>query len=93
MMVIWAPSQVSVNAYQPFLMESDKDHILKDAFGMQLNYAGKRVLCTNNAYVVQLIDKHAEIQRVTIAQNEDGIDTEDRILEGKKLAAELRASY
>lgn len=93
MMVIWAPSQVSVNAYQPFLMESDKDHISKDDFGMQLNYAEKRVLCTNNAYVVQLIDKHAEIQRVTIAQNEDGIDTEDRILEGKKLVAELRASY
>ena len=93
MMVIWAPSQVSVNTYQPFLMEADKDHISKDDFGQQLNYAEKRVISTNDAYVVQFIDKHAEIQRVTIAQNEDGIDTEDRIIKGKKLAAELRAAY
>lgn len=89
MLVIWASSLISVNAYQPFLKEMDKNHISKDDFGWQLNYTDKRVIASNDAYIVQNIDDHTELQRITIEQNEQGIDTEDRILKARKLAKEL----
>ena len=41
--------------------------------------SGYYMVCTNSAYVVNNINSDAEIEKIAIAQNDQGIDTEDRI--------------
>lgn len=69
----------STNTYQPFLKEIDARHLWKDWFGLYLVYADYYVECANNAFVLHNLDTEEEIERLEIKQNENGIDTEDRI--------------
>lgn len=73
----------SQNMYQPFLKEIDAGHVSRDDFGLLLVYDDDDyyVDCANDAFVFYRLDSEEseEIDRLDIEQNEDGIDTEDRI--------------
>lgn len=76
---LWTRSQVSENAFQPFLKAVDNNgNISRDHYGMKLVYKDTFVECCNDAYVVKDTSTKQEVRRLQICQ-EDGIDTEDRI--------------
>jgi hypothetical protein len=78
--VLWTQSQPSKNAYQPFLKVVDEnDNISKDEFGQYLVFEDTYLECDNDAFVVRNINNDEEVRRLQINQNENGIDTEDRI--------------
>ena len=55
------------------------DNISRDELGQYLFFEGIYVECCNDAYVVKTIGTKEEVRRLQINQNENGIDTEDRI--------------
>ena len=77
---IWAKRLLSENAYQPFLKVVDKnDNISRDDFGKYLVFEDTYLECENDAFVLRNTDTDEEVRRLQIDQNENGIDTEDRI--------------
>ncbi len=77
MSVLWTASKESENAYQPFLRAIGE---------VDRNDLGRRIVCRhsyiraqNDCYAAYDLETGAEIARLTIPQNDDGIDTEDRI--------------
>ena len=72
-------SKLSENAYVPYLKEADPDHLSKDDYGKKLVYSNCSVKCENSAFVINDRETGKEIDHINIAQNEKGIDTEDRI--------------
>ncbi len=79
MMVMWTERNLSQNAYQPFLMAVDSQHILRDDFGRSLFWGDSYTICENHAYVTYDNETEEVIEEVPILQNEEGIDREDRI--------------
>lgn len=81
LLVMQTGQQISQNSYQPFLYEVDHSEALsRDDYGEILIRGDKMILCDQSAYVVQRLDDKSEAERLEINQNEDGIDTEDRII-------------
>lgn len=77
---LWTQRQASQNAFQPFLkVVDDNDNISRDELGQYLVYEDTYLECYNDAYVVKDLDNNEEVRRLQINQNENGIDTEDRI--------------
>lgn len=76
--VMQTKSQWSQNTYMPYLFVADKDHISRDDMGQRLSYEDRFIICENSAFVVNDISGN-EIERISVPQNADGIDTEDRI--------------
>lgn len=77
---LWTQRQASQNAFQPFLKAvDDNKYVSRDALGRYLIYKDTYLECCNDAYVVKRIGSCEEIKRLQIEQNENGIDTEDRI--------------
>ena len=71
-------SKLSEYAYQPFLKVVDSDHLDKANTGQRLKYDNRYVYCEGNAFVIK--DENDEVvETISIEQNEDGIDTENRI--------------
>lgn len=80
--VIWAQKLKSENAYQPFLKALGVGKLSAADFGERLLLEGDRsVKCYQNKYVIYADSGNTEI---VIAQNGNGIDTEDRILKMRK---------
>lgn len=80
MVAMWTERNLSQNSYQPFLKAVDPDHISKDDFGLRLTYDdGTYVKCENTAFVKYNSETDVEISRIDICQDDEGIDTEDRI--------------
>ncbi len=78
--VLWTQRQASQNAFQPFLKAVDvNDNISRDELGKCLVFEGTYLECCNDAFLVRDIKTKDEIRRLQINQNENGIDTEDRI--------------
>ena len=77
--VMKTESKVSENTYQPFLMTVYKNKLSKDSYGQRAIDGDNYIVCLNSAYVVKSIATDEEVERITISQNEKGIDTEDRI--------------
>lgn len=77
--VMWTGSQVSENAYIPYLMEADARHINKDEYGQRLSYRGKHIICKNDAYVLRVNKDNEVLKSLPIIQDENGVDTEDRV--------------
>lgn len=71
----------SENTYSPFLKEVDEANLSRDYCGQYINRGDDWYECTNCAFIMtQDIDgKDTEIDRLTILQNDDGIDIENRI--------------
>ena len=79
--VMQTKSQISSSTYMPYLKaaEPDEDRLNKDMFGQRLDYGDKHIICENAAFVLRLTETEEELDRVEIKQNEDGVDTEDRV--------------
>lgn len=74
---------LSQNSYIPYLKAADDAHLSRDDMGQRLVYGDKYIVCTNSAYVVRENNSDKLIERIDIAQNSGGIDTEDRVIKLK----------
>ena len=71
--------KMSTNSYQPFLKEVEvNNNISRDDLGLCLIFGDYYVECENDSYVVRNLETGAIEDRLKINQ-QDGIDTEDRI--------------
>lgn len=90
---MWSERYPSTKTYQPFLKEVDRyDNINTEDWGMNLYWEDDTyTVCENDAFVTYRYDEKSNTEeelvdeRIDIAQNEDGIDTENRIEKYKKL--------
>lgn len=90
---MWSERYPSTKTYQPFLKEVDRyDNINTEDWGMNLYWEDDTyTVCENDAFVTYRYDEKSDTveelvdERIDIAQNEDGIDTENRIEKYKKL--------
>lgn len=89
MLVLLTQSNPSENSYQPFLKTVDDQHLSREYKGRHIVLENVYISCINNAYVVYRNDNDEEIYRIDIVQNEDGIDTENRIEKLKKLYRDI----
>lgn len=69
----------SKNTFQPFLKAIDEKNLSKDHYGQRIIAGKNYIVCENAAYVVKNTETDAEVDRIAIAQNDKGVDTEDRI--------------
>lgn len=77
---LWTQRQVSQNEFHPFLKAVDKnDNISRDKLGQYLVYKDTYLECYNDAYVVKDLRNNEGVRRLQINQDDNGIDTEDRI--------------
>lgn len=82
--ILQTRSAWSQNTYMPYLKAVDDAHLSRDSMGQRLEYADVHVTCENAAYVFNCLGEKSTIEKVEIQQNEEGIDTEDRIVLLKK---------
>ena len=75
----------------PYLKEADEAKLDKDSLGQRLVYGDRNIICENDAFVLRKNETKEELERIPIDQNEDGIDTVDRILLLKSFVAQLAA--
>lgn len=85
--VMQTESKISENTYQPFLKAVYKKKLSKDHYGQRAIDGDNYIVCTNSAYSVKSTLTDAEFKSIAVAQNENGIDKEDRI-EKLQLAVE-----
>lgn len=85
--VMQTKTQWSQNTYMPYLKEADEVHLSRDEMGQYLVYEDVYIACENNSYGVYKNDDDSLVETITISQNEEGIDTEDRIIKLKKYIA------
>ena len=78
--VLQTKSAWSQNTYMPYLKAVDDANLSKDSMGQRLEYADIHVTCENAAYVFSNINDESLTERIEIQQNEEGLDTEDRIV-------------
>lgn len=78
--VMQTKTQWSQNTYMPFLKAADDAHLSRDDMGQRLIYGDEHIICTNNSYLRRKNEDEAVVDTISIAQNESGIDTEDRIM-------------
>lgn len=77
--VMQTKTQWSQNTYMPYLKAADDAHLSRDDMGQRLIYGDEHIICTNNSYLRRKNEGEVIVDTISIAQNEDGIDTEDRI--------------
>ena len=73
----------------PYLKEADDVHMSRDSMGQQLVYPSCFITCENAAYLVHKSEEDGGLETLVIAQNEAGVDTEDRIIKLKTYIAGL----
>lgn len=83
--VIWGNSNLSENAYNPFLKAVDiNNKISREDFGRKLIYKNKYIISKNDGYIIYSMENNAQIEKIAINQNEQGVDTENRIIKMRK---------
>lgn len=81
---MFTASNISQNAYQPFLKEIDENKLNRDNFGESLIYDNKYVVeCVNDGFLIKSLDSNQIISKIEILQNDNNVDVEDRIIKGK----------
>lgn len=78
--VMQTRSQWSQNTYMPYLKAVDDEHLSRDDMGQRLIYGDEHIICTNNSYLRRKNEGEVTVDTISIDQNKDGIDTEDRII-------------
>lgn len=78
--VMQTRSQISSNTYMPFLKAASEDHLSRDDYGQRLIFGEENIICTNNAFLRRKNEDGSVVDTIPIHQNDDGIDTEDRVL-------------
>lgn len=89
--VLQTKTQWSSNTYMPFLKAAVgvKDEALsRDHAGQRLIYGDKHIICVNSAYQVRKNDGEEVIDTIEISQNDEGIDTENRVMKLRKYIEE-----
>ena len=79
-LVMWTKTQVSENAYYPYLKVAADAHISKDDMGMRLIFGDEYIVCTNNSYLRRKTVDDTFVDVVSVPQNSGGIDITDRIV-------------
>lgn len=79
-LVMKTKSHLSQNTYIPFLKAASESHLSRDDLGQRLVFGDEHIICTNNSYLRRRNDDEAIVDTISIAQNDEGIDTEDRII-------------
>ena len=82
--VMQTKTQWSSNTYMPFLKEADPAHLSRELYGQRLVYPDVHIVCQNASYLVRDNETEEILEEITILQNEEGIDTEDRIIKLKQ---------
>lgn len=77
--------QWSLNTYLPYRNEANNTKLSIDSLGQRLVYGDRGVISSYPAYLLWDNATETVIRTYPIPQNEDGMDTEDRILLLKKL--------
>ncbi len=90
--VMQTKSQWSSNTYMPYLKEADEAHLSRDSMGQRLVYGDRHIVCQNSEYLLRYNEGETVIDTIPIQQNDDGIDTEDRILLLKQYISKLMAT-
>lgn len=80
MRVIYAAKNISQKSYQPYLAQVDKTKISTDAYGEYSIINNKIVKYTKSSIVIEALEDKSLIEEIPIAQNDEGIDVEDRII-------------
>ncbi len=78
---LWTKTQVSERAFYPFLkaLDTDGNRYVWDMNRPYLDFGNRRLVFDNSSYSFIDAENGEEIEKYDIAQNENGIDTEDRI--------------
>ncbi len=79
-LVMQTRTQVSSNSYYPYLKAASDSHLSRDDMGQRLIFDDEHIICTNNSYLRRKNENDAIVDTIHITQNEDGVDTEDRII-------------
>lgn len=87
--VMQTKTQWSQNTYMPYLKEADDAHLSRDEMGQYLVYEDFYIACENDSYGVYKNENNELIDTITISQNDEGIDTEDRIVKLKNYIANI----
>ena len=87
--VMQTKSQWSSNTYMPILRAADESHLDRDAMGQRLICGDTRIVCENSAFEITNNTTGEKIETVHISQNENGIDTENRVMKLKAIIAKL----
>lgn len=88
--VMQTKSAWSQNTYMPYLKEADNAHLSRDDMGQCLIYATVYIVCENASYEVYNNKDDSLVETIIISQNDDGIDTEDRIVKLKKYISSIQ---
>ena len=79
-LVMQTERQISENSYYPYLKVASEAHLSRDDMGRRLIFGDEHIICTNNSYLRRKNEGDEIVDTIAIAQNSDGIDTEDRII-------------
>lgn len=85
--IMQTKSYISESTYMPYLKIADPEYVDPDERGQSLQYEDQYILCENDAFVVRdndFEDGDDDLARIVINQNDDGIDTEDRVIKLKE---------
>ena len=77
--VMTTEAKISEYSYQPFLKVVYKNKLSKDHLGQRAIDGENYVICQNSSYVIKNSENDEVVKEIKIAQNENGIDIEDRI--------------
>ena len=77
--VMTTEAKISEYSYQPFLKVVYKNKLSKDHLGQRAIDGENYVICQNSSYVIKNSENDEIVKEIKIAQNENGIDIEDRI--------------
>lgn len=77
--VMWTASNYSENAYVPYLKEADSISLSRDSYGQRLVYGDKHIIGGNSTYYLR-DNKTEEVLETYPISQQDGVDTEDRII-------------
>lgn len=89
-LVMQTKQQLSGNSYYPYLKVASESHLSKDDMGQRLIFGDEHIICTNSSYLRRRNDDESIIDIIKISQNDNGIDTEDRITVLKNYIRESR---
>ena len=78
-LVMQTRTQLSQNSYYPYLKVADDSHLSKDDMGRRLIFGDEHIICNNSSYQRRRNEDDSVVETIIVPQNEDGIDTEDRI--------------
>lgn len=79
-LVMQTKTQLSQNTYIPFLKAASASHLSRDDMGQRLIFGDEHIICTNNAYLRRKNEGDEIVDTISIAQNDEGTDIEDRII-------------